>query len=405
MMNHQHTRKTRYTIKQILTNNGNWWRVYQKNKHKMRDGIIIAIMKLLSCKHTIRGYQEYHCSNTDCSHVKYVPFTCKSKACSSCGKKEIERWLAKQNGILPNTKWQHITFTMPDVLWDLFWFNRELLNLIGKIAAGCVKKLAKNKRCLPGIFIAIHTFGRQLNRHVHIHLSVTLGGLNHNSTAWKTIYFQQTALMKMWRYQIITLFRKISKKGVRLSPAIKRLLSPHFSFNQLLDKLYQKKWVVNCAKPDNHYKRNLEYFSRYVKRPPIAESKLKHYDGHEVTFRYLDHHTNTYKNSTLSAKTFIENFIQHIPDVGFRMIRYYGFLANRVRGSLLPTVHRLLGQTKKKQIPAPTYETLMEKTFQVNPLQCILCGYPLQLTAIRVGKTSTHQLLPHHQQLALLQKI
>lgn len=399
------SKRTRYTIKQILTTNDNWWRFHAKYKHKMRDGIIIAIVKLLSCKNIVRGYKEYHCSNIACSHVKYVFLTCKSKACSSCGKKEIERWLSKQMGVLPDTTWQHITFTMPDILWDLFWCNRELLNSIGKISANCVKKLAKNKKCFPGIFIAIHTFGRQLNRHVHIHLSVTLGGLNKNHTTWKKLYFDQKTLMKMWRYQIIKLFRQTAKKGLRLSKTIKDRLSPHFSFNHLLDQLYQKTWVVNCAKPENRYKRIMEYFSRYVKRPPIAESKLRHYDGHEVTFRYLDHKTKTYKNKTLPNESFIRLFIQHIPDVGFRMIRYYGFLANRIRGKLLPIVHRLLGQTDKPKMTTPTYAQLMKKNFNVDPLLCPFCGQPLQLTGIKFGKTAVKQLLPYHQQLALLQKI
>ena len=41
---------------------------------------------------------------------------------------------------------------------------------------------------------------------------------------------------------------------------------------------------------------------------------------------------------------FIERFIQHIPEKGFRMIRYYGFLSNAVRGKLLPKIYKILGQ-------------------------------------------------------------
>ncbi len=38
----------------------------------------------------------------------------------------------------------------------------------------------------------------------------------------------------------------------------------------------------------------------------------------------------------LSIEEFIGKFVSHIPDIGFRMIRYYRFLANRLRGKLLP---------------------------------------------------------------------
>jgi len=92
------------------------------------------------------------------------------------------------------------------------------------------------------------------------------------------------------------------------------------------------------------HKQNVSYLGRYIKRPAIAESKLKHYDGNEVTFKYLDHTTNTYRQFRLTAEQFIGRFVQHIPDIGFRMIRYYGFLAHRVRGKLLPIVYQLLEQ-------------------------------------------------------------
>src|SRR5271156_6824028 len=82
--------KPKYTIKQILLSNQNWWRFYETHKDNMRISIIKSIVKLLSCKNVVRGYREYHCSNPSCSHFKRIFFSCKSKACSSCGKKAAE---------------------------------------------------------------------------------------------------------------------------------------------------------------------------------------------------------------------------------------------------------------------------------------------------------------------------
>ena len=50
-------KKKRYTIKQILLSNQNWWRFYEKHKANIRPGIVICVVKLLSCKNIIRGYQ------------------------------------------------------------------------------------------------------------------------------------------------------------------------------------------------------------------------------------------------------------------------------------------------------------------------------------------------------------
>jgi len=108
---------------------------------------------------------------------------------------------------------------------------------------------------------------------------------------------------------------------------------------------------------------------------------------------------------TLTAEDFIGRFVQHIPDVNFRMIRYYGFLANRVRGQLLPLVHQLLGQKSEAEQSAPIYAELMQKAFGFNPLTCILCGSPLVLSMMCFGQSNVHQLLQYHRELALLKKI
>ena len=396
----------KYTIKQILLSNNNWWRFYLKYHDRLRPSIVICIVKLLSCKHSIRGYLKYGCSNPNCSHVKYIAFTCKGKGCSSCGKKATELWIHKQNQVLPNTSWQHITFTMPCELWDLFWYNRKLLNLIAATAAHCLLTLAKKKKIRIGIFISIHTFGRNLKRNVHIHVSTTAGGLSEDLSQWKTMRFHQITLMKVWRYKVIKLFRKAyQRKELILSPSIQQQLNPLHTFNQFLDVLYQKTWIVDCQKPTHHYKKIIRYLGSYFKRPPIAESKLKHFDGYEVTFKYLDHVTNTYRNLKLSAEAFIARFVQHIPDSNFRMIRYYGFLANRVRGKLLPTVYRLLEQNDYAPTVSPSFVELMQKNFHFNPLSCILCGQPLILKATVYGISNSQKLLSCHRELALLKKI
>jgi len=295
---------------------------------------------------------------------------------------------------------------MPSELWDFFWCNRKLLNKIAKLAADCLKAIAHKKKIILGIFIAVHTFGRSLKRNVHIHASVTTGGLSDDLARWKNLFFKKAVLMPIWRYKVIALFRKTHRQKPLIIPnTIQKQLNPLFTFNHFLNKLYKKHWIVDCAKPSTDHKHNVTYLGGYVKRPPIAESKLRHYDGHEVTFSYLDHTTKTRKKMTLTAEDFIGRFVQHIPDVNFRMIRYYGFLANRVRGKLLPIAHQLLGQKNQAEQPVPIYAELMQKNFGFNPLTCILCGGPLVLSMIYFGQSNVHQLLQYHRELALLKKI
>ncbi len=312
-------------------------------------------------------------------------------------------WIRKQNEILPKTSWQHITFTMPSQLWDFFWHNRWLLGKLGKIAAKCILTTANKKNLLPGIFIALHTFGRDLKRNVHVHLSTTTGGISKDGSQWKSLYFVQSTLMKLWRYELIKLFRSAYQKQKLVIPKeIQKQLNNAFTFNDFLDYLYKKAWIVHCSKPTSDHKINVNYLDRYTKRPARAESKLKHYDGFNITLRYLDHKTKTYRNLELTAEQFIERFIQHIHDEGFRIIRYYGFLANRVRGILLDKVYKLIGQATPKQTQPLTHAELIQKDFNFNPLECILCGCPLALIATSFG-CKTKQLLGFHKELALFE--
>lgn len=390
------------SIKQILLSNRNWWNFYTANKQRIRDAITNNIIKVLSCRHKIRGYRTYSCSNPDCTHVKYVPFTCKSRACSSCGKKATDAWITKQNGILPDTTWQHITYTMPSVLWDFFWYNRELFNDIAALAADTIQYVAKTQACMLGAFAAIHTFGRDLKRNVHIHLSTTLGGISNDGTTWKTLYFVQENLMKAWRYSIIMLLRDRYKKGALIIPEpLRDTLNSPASIHQFFDTQYKKQWIVYCSKSSDDYKHNVSYLGRYVKRPPIAQSKLMHYNGQEVVFKYLNHVTHSYHTFTCQTQDFIARFVQHIPDAHFRMIRYYGFLANRVRGKLLPIVYTLLNQTKTYGELAATWSMLLRKEFGVNPLTCIICQSELRLTDVDFGRPIA-DIIRQHRALALM---
>lgn len=394
--------KQKLTLKSILLHDQNWFRFHKKYEKRIRPDIVLAIVNLLSCGNTVRGFTEYICENPNCCHTKRIAFSCKNRLCSSCGKKATAVWIQKQTQHFPEVPYQHITFTMPCEYWDLFWCNRFLLNLIGELAADCVKTIAKGHGVTPGVFLAIHTFGRDLKRHVHIHLCVTMGGLT-NEGAWKTLpKFRKEIVMPLWRTKLTKLFRKYYKKeNLQLSGATDQLQHNHTKFNQFLNYHYKRHWNVYCAAPENNHIRNTEYLARYIKRPAIANSRLLHYSGADVKFWYFDHKTKTKKMLAPSPFQFIRMVIQHIPDKGFRVIRYYGFLANALRGKLLPLINKALNLTAKKDGKTITFAKLLQQSFNLNPLKCILCGSNMLLTNLVFG-ASQPQLLQFHQPLALM---
>lgn len=361
-------------LRTILLHNGNWWKFFLKYRQFIRLSIIVNVLKIMTCRTSFLGYHFAVCPK--CRHSVKIPHSCKSRFCSSCGKKATDIWIENSFNTLPNSKWQHITFTMPDVLWDFFWVNRYLMNKAPAIAAGIIKQLSLQKRFIPGIYLAIHTFGRDLKRNFHIHISSTLGGLSLTHDRWVPYaYFYHDILKKMWRYQLITLLRTEFKQGrLKLPPALKNIRS-YTEFCAWTAILYQKTWVVHLNKQSNNPTAIIRYLGRYLKRPPIAETRIKAFDGKSVTYVYLDHYTDTVETTVLPVMEFIARLIAHIPDAYFRNIRYYGFLSHRTRTELLPVVYNLLNQTKAVAKKAYLHwRQMIQNTFHYDPLTCKLCG-------------------------------
>lgn len=324
-------------------------------------------------------------------------FSCKSRFCPTCGKKATDQWIAKQQNILPNTDWQHITFTMPGELWEIFKLNRFLLKKLSTLAAHTILKTALQQGVLPAIFTALHTFGRDLKWNTHIHLSTTLGGLTEHNT-WKKIRYSKKKLMPMWRYAIIDLLRK-SFDQLTLPEHLQNICPDSTYWNRWLNQHYQKQWIIHLSKPAKNHYHNVKYIGSYIKRPPLSMSRLKHYDGNKVVFEYFDHCTKTKKLMTLNSDDFMQRFIEHIPDKHFRMINYYGFLANRVRTEKLALVYRLLDQTYKA-CDTLKYPALLKRSFGIDPRECILCKSRMVLDHLVMGLPLT-KLKDYHEEFAL----
>lgn len=385
-------------LRNIFLDNGNWWKLFLLRRDLIRISIIINVLKLLVCRTSFLGYHYFVCPT--CSKSVKAPHTCKSRFCPSCGKKATDIWIKNSFNTLPRTTWQHITFTMPEALWVFFWLNRHLMNRIPLIAATIIKNWGREKGFLPGIFLAIHTFGRDLKRNIHIHLSTTAGGISLFNDSWiGKAYFHHQTLKNIWRYNIIALLRKEFKKGnLKLPPHLKGITTPTH-FDSWTSQFYNTAWVVHLNKQSNNMKANVDYLGKYLKRPPIGETRIKLYDGKTVLYEYLDHYTGDTETMSLSVLEFISRLIRHIPDSHFRMIRYYGFLSNRLRGNLLPKVYKLLKMknvvTTKVSI---SWRDMIQATYHYNPLQCPRCNSIMTLQTVVLNPQ--YSLLDQHKEIA-----
>ncbi|WP_176360227.1 transposase, partial [Escherichia coli] len=117
------------------------------------------------------------------------------------------------------------------------------------------------------------------------------------------------------------------------------------------------------------------YLGRYLKKPPIAASRLAHYNGGaSLSFRYLDHKTGETATETLTQRELVARMKQHIPEKFFKMVRYFGFLANRGCGEKLPQVYRALGMDKPEPVAKVCYAQMVKQFLSRDPFECVLCG-------------------------------
>jgi hypothetical protein len=106
-------------------------------------------------------------------------------------------------------------------------------------------------------------------------LEVVIGGLSPEYNSWiKGAYFYHQSIKNMWRYEIIALFRREFQKGNLVMPRNLRHIKPYEAFCSWTSKFYNVTWVVHLNKQSNKMKYNREYLGKYLKRPPIGETRI-----------------------------------------------------------------------------------------------------------------------------------
>jgi hypothetical protein len=179
-----------------------------------------------------------------------------------------------------------------------------------------LKKLAADEKYiggdLPGFLGVLHTWGRQLQYHPHIHYIVPGGALSKKDQLWhpsqRAFFLPVKAISKIFAAK----FRdQIINAGLY----------------ELIDSdIWQMDWVVNCQAVGCSTA-SLKYLSAYVFKVAISDSRIAKVENGQVFFRYRKPKSKRYRTICLDAAEFIRRFLQHVLPTGFMKIRYYGFLS------------------------------------------------------------------------------
>jgi hypothetical protein len=280
----------------------------------------------------------------------------------------------------------HLAFTVPEALRSL-WLRhpRTLHAFFFRTVASTLLDLAADPRHLGariGFLAILHTWTQTLLYHPHLHVVAPGGGLSVDGVRWvgsRPDYFLPVqVLSRLFRGKLLAGLKSLQAGGALFCTGPLEPLAEPRSFADLLEPLYETKWVVYAKPPFGGPRQVLDYLSRYTHRIAISNLRLLRLEGEEVVFTWRDRaHGDRRRTMRLHAHEFLRRFLLHVLPDGFVRIRFYGLLANRDRQERIARCREALGVAAGDP-PQPASEAgwaeLLARLTGADPNRCPQCG-------------------------------
>ena len=324
----------------------------QKYANRLLSSHRRAMRAIEQCRTPALGGQAYSCPQ--CHQTQYSYHSCRNRHCPKCQNDKAQEWLEKQQNFLLPVPYFMLTFTIPAALRPIARSHQAIIyDLLFRASAESTQQLAQDPRFVGGqlgLIGILHTWGRNLSYHPHIHYLVPAGGL---ASDHRTLQSGSPLPAAPWTGRQ----GRLKQAGQAWLPAHHHFLLPvkalskifRAKFHHALQRsslansipvdFWKQEWVVHC-KPVGNGRTALKYLAPYVFRVAINNHRLVKLENDRVTFRYRSSDTGQNKFCTLSAEEFIHRFLQHVLPRGFVKIRYFGFFGSSQR--LLLAALRLL---------------------------------------------------------------
>jgi hypothetical protein len=115
------------------------------------------------------------------------------------------------------------------------------------------------------------------------------------------------------------------------------------NWRSFLRSIDQTDWNVYAQPPFGGPKPVLKYLARYTHRVAISNQRLVSMEEGKIEFRWKNHRQDRrHDTMRLDGTEFIRRFLLHVLPKGFKHIRHFGFLANRVRKRKLNLCRKML---------------------------------------------------------------
>lgn len=323
-----------------------------------------VIEAIIHCRTPVCGVAHYVCEQCGELHTMYS--SCGNRHCPTCQHHKTRQWLEKQmDRQLPGHHFM-ITFTVPEKIRSFIRSHQRLAySAMFKASSEALSKLASDEKYmggdLPGFFGVLHTWGRTLEYHPHIHYIAPGGSLSRTTDTWHPsrldFYLPVKALSTIFRAK----FRDEMQQAGLL--------------DEIPNEIWTIDWIVNSQAVGSS-EASLKYLAPYVFKVAISNSRIIKVEDHTVFFRYKKSGSSRWRTMALDVMEFIRRFLQHVLPTGFMKVRYYGFM------------------NPNCAVPLEKIDTLIQLAYGFNvttpepyreplaPMTCPKCGGRLRLLSL-----------------------
>lgn len=320
-----------------------------------------AVRSVLACRTAVLGGRLYQCGGCRKKHFAY--HSCNHRNCPQCGARDQQVWSAKQEARLLPVPYFLITFTIPEPLRALCLLHpKPLYDIMLRESAYALTDVVATKRNASnlrlGITSVLHTWGRQIQHHPHVHSIVPAAALD--------IKLQR--LIRPANDQFFVHFRPLAQRfRNRLRSAIEQChpqIHNALTADQRRALSSATSWNVQLQ-PAGSGSSALRYLARYVQRSAFSAKRLLGYDAKgRVRLGWTSSQSSKRGVLHLHPHEFIRRWLLHVLPKGLPRVRHYGFHSSAARRART-TIRVLLGASLNE--PAP-------KLPEVIPFHCEHCG-------------------------------
>ena len=355
-----------------------------------------VVEKFLACGILEHGFARVRCGG--CRHEYLLAFSCKCRYfCPSCHAKRLAVWsLWLEETLLAPVPHRQVVLAVPKRLRPYFLYRRNLLGDLARVAARTVTAFIRattGERALSvGIVASIQTHGSLANWHPHLHLLVTDGGFRPDGTFVPLPLHDVATLTEAFGRAVLKLF--VTRELLDRDTAASMLAWPHSGCH-----VHDGVWVPAEERAF------VTRLARYCARHPVALSRLTYRaEGGRVTYHSDKTSGPTAGAETLDALEFLARVVSHIPNKGQVLQRYYGWYANRTRGSRRQAGVDAQPAVLAADVVPPTpadvrrrWAELLRRIFEVDPLRCPRCGTAMRIVAFLTAPTAIDRILAHRR--------